>query len=139
MLFRSVIKSGAVKTAAQAAAGDYSNQFLFCNWPFVDVEVDTSIDLSTGINFTLTNGDDESNEITTVTGLKADRVYSINTGACPLDKAGAFSKISDDVPAGYLIRVYAELEDSETTIDGETVTITVPTGKVLELDRVSVA
>jgi hypothetical protein len=55
-----------------------------------------------------------------------------------LAKAGAFSTISAAFAAGAAgdyIKVYAELEDVDKTIDGKTVKVTQPTGKFKELER----
>ncbi len=78
--------------------------------------------------------------VTTVTGYAADRVITLyaKEAGVKVEKSGAFSKIKADftaVAGGDYIEVYPELEDVTETIDGQEVTYSRPTGKLLELDR----
>ena len=78
--------------------------------------------------------------MTTATGVATDRVITLVASASgvTVEKSGVFSKIDENFVAGAkgdYIEVYPELKDETVTIDGESVTVTRPTGKLLELGR----
>ena len=132
-----VVKAGAkYKTQGELVDSKFAHQFIFVNAPMTAKTLAATLDLSGNTMFYL-SGD---TAVTTVTGYEADRVigfYASGAGV-KIEKSGAFSKISADftaVAGGDYLEVYPELEDVTETIDGQTVTITRPTGKFLELDR----
>lgn len=132
-----VVKAGAkYPTQAALVKSNFAHQFIYVNTPTTEVALAATLDLSGNTMFFLT-GD---TAVTTVNGLQADRVFTLYAKAAgvKVNKSGAFSKISADftaVAAGDYIEVYPELEDVTETIDGQEVTFTRPTGKLLELDR----
>lgn len=138
-----VVKAGApFKTVAELEADNYEHQFLFVNNPASALTIAATVDLSGNTLFTISQAAGESpvTAITTANGVAPDRVITFVAGAAgvELEKAGAFSKISADFVAGAkgdYLEVYPELEDATVTIDGQSVTITRPTGKLLELGR----
>ena len=135
-------------TSALLAASERANQWIFTNYPVTVLAKDaTTIDGKVNNVFeTVANtapGEGLDNPaITNITNASIEKVYKIvcgsPTNATWIKKEVNFSKIADDwVPtaAGDYIKVYAELEDYNATIDGETVVKTRPTGKFLELER----
>lgn len=117
-------------------ASERANQFIFTNYPFTALTLAASVSFSANRNFTITG----NTQVDAVTGYRPDVVYKLvaSAAAVKLVKGGAFSKIASDFTAaatGDYIKVYAELEDVETIVDGETVTVTQATGKFLELER----
>lgn len=132
-----VVKAGAkYPTQAALVESNFAHQFIYVNTPTTEVALAATLDLSGNTMFFLT-GD---TAVTTVNGVLADRVYTLYAKAAgvKVNKSGAFSKIKADftaVAAGDYIEVYPELEDATETIDGQEVTFTRPTGKLLELDR----
>ena len=138
-----VVKAGApFKTEAELKADNFAHQFLYVNYPAVAKEIAATVDLEGNTLVAISNaaGDSPATAITTVNGAAADRVITLVAGAADveLEKSGAFSKITADFVAGAkgdYIEVYPELEDVAVTIDEQTVTVTRPTGKFLELGR----
>lgn len=138
-----VVKAGApFKTVAELKADNYEHQFLFVNNPASALTIAATVDLSGNTLFTISQaaGESPATAITTANGVATDRVITLVASAAgvELEKAGAFSKISADFVAGAkgdYLEVYPELEDATVTIDGQSVTITRPTGKLLELGR----
>lgn len=138
-----VVKAGApFKTVAELKADNYEHQFLFVNNPASALTIAASVDLSGNTLFTISQaaGQSPATAITTATGVATDRVITLVASASgvTVEKSGVFSKISADFVAGAkgdYLEVYPELEDATVTIDGQSVTITRPTGKLLELGR----
>lgn len=137
------VKAGApFKTVAELEADNYEHQFLFVNNPASALTIAATVNLSGNTLFTISQaaGESPATAITTANGVATDRVITLVASAAgvELKKSGAFSKIDSDFVAGAkgdYIEVYPELEDATVTIDGESVTITRPTGKLLELGR----
>ena len=132
-----IVKAGApFASRAELVADNYRHQFVFMNAPMTDLELDETINVAANTLFSV-SGD---TAVTTVKGAAEDRVitlYAAEAGVT-IAKSGAFSKISAAFVAGAegdYIEVYPELEDTTETIDGQTVTVSRPTGKLLELDR----
>ncbi len=138
-----VVKAGApFKSESDLQADNYEHQFLFVNWPATALTIAATVDLSGNTLFTISqaSGESPATAITTANGVATDRVITLVASASgvTVEKSGAFSKISADFVAGAkgdYLEVYPELEDATVTIDGESVTITRPTGKLLELGR----
>ena len=132
-----VVKAGAkYKTQGELVASNFAHQFIFVNAPMTEKALAATLDLSDNTLFMISG----TTAVTTVKGYAADRVITLyaKQAGVKVEKAGAFSKISADftaVAGGDYIEVYPELEDVTETIDGQTVKITRPTGKFLELDR----
>lgn len=137
------VKAGApFKTVAELEADNYEHQFLFVNNPASALTIAATVNLSGNTLFTISQaaGESPATAITTANGVAPDRVITLVASAAgvTLEKSGVFSKISANFVAGAkgdYIEVYPELEDATVTIDGESVTITRPTGKLLELGR----
>lgn len=137
------VKAGApFKTVAELEADNYEHQFLFVNNPASALTIAATVNLSGNTLFTISQaaGESPATAITTANGVATDRVITLVASAAgvELKKSGAFSKIDSDFVAGAkgdYLEVYPELEDATVTIDGESVTITRPTGKLLELGR----
>lgn len=138
-----VVKAGApFQSEADLVADNYEHQFLFVNWPATALTVAATVDLSGNTLFTISQaaGENPATAITTANGVAVDRVITLVASAAnvTLAKSGALSKISANFVAGAAgdyLELYPELEDATVTIDGESVTITRPTGKLLELGR----
>jgi hypothetical protein len=136
-------KAGApFKSEADLKADNFEHQFLFVNNPASALTIAATVDLSGNTLFTISQaaGESPATAITTATGVATDRVITFVASAAgvTLEKSGVFSKISANFVAGAkgdYIEVYPELEDTTVTIDGESVTVTRPTGKLLELGR----
>ena len=137
------IKAGApFKSEADLKADNFEHQFIFVNNPASALTIKASVDLSGNTLFTISQaaGESPATAITTATGVATDRVITLVASAAgvTLEKSGVFSKISANFVAGAkgdYLEVYPELEDATVTIDGQSVTITRPTGKLLELSR----
>lgn len=137
------VKAGApFKTVAELEADNYEHQFLFVNNPASALTIAATVNLSGNTLFTISQaaGESPATAITTANGVAPDRVITLVASASgvTVEKSGVFSKISANFVAGAkgdYIEVYPELEDATVTIDGESVTITRPTGKLLELGR----
>ncbi len=138
-----VVKAGApFKSETDLKADNFEHQFLFVNNPASALTIAATVDLSGNTLFTISQaaGESPATSITTANGVATDRVITLVASAAgvELEKAGALSKIESDFVAGAkgdYIELYPELEDATVTIDGESVTITRPTGKLLELGR----
>ena len=136
-------KAGApFKSEADLKADNFEHQFIFVNNPASALTIAAAVDLRGNTLFTISQaaGESPATAITTATGVATDRVITFVASAAgvTLEKSGVFSKISANFVAGAkgdYIEVYPELEDSTVTIDGESVTVTRPTGKLLELGR----
>ena len=130
------------KTPAELEASNYENQWIFTNDPATSL-ADGDTEPDGKVNTLFKTG--ENTAVTAITDIKnADisRVYKIVCGdltnATTIAKAGKFAKLSaawNPAKVGDYIKVHAELEDYTDTIDGETVTLTRPTGNFLELER----
>lgn len=132
---------------ATLLASGRKDQWIFTNYPATVVAKDaTTVDGSKNTLFlTSDNTDPGVNPaltLTNITNASIEKVYKIvcgnTTHATTIKKDGNFSKITADwVPTavGDYIKLYAELENYTTTVDGETVTKTRATGKFLELER----
>lgn len=137
------VKAGApFKSETDLKADNYEHQFMYVNNPASALTIAATVDLSGNTLFTISQaaGESPATTVTTANGVATDRVITLVASAAgvELEKAGAFSKIESDFVAGAkgdYIEVYPELEDATVTIDGESVTVTRPTGKLLELGR----
>ena len=132
-----VEKAGApFKTKTELAASNYKYQYVYMSNPATALTLAATIDVSGNTLFKIT-GD---TAVTTINGYQDDRVLTFVAAAAgaELKKSGAFSKISSAFTAGAAgdwIDLYPEFADETVTIDGQSVTVTRPTGKFLELDR----
>lgn len=137
------VKAGApFKSETDLKADNYEHQFMYVNNPASALTIAATVNLSGNTLFTISQaaGESPATTVTTANGVATDRVITLVASAAgvELEKAGAFSKIESDFVAGAkgdYIEVYPELEDATVTIDGESVTVTRPTGKLLELGR----
>lgn len=124
------------KTKAELEASGREMQWIFTNLPTTKLKLESSISFKDNILFEIKG----TTSVTAVTDYATDVVYKLVASAATdvLAKSGSFSKITEAFTAGAAgdyIKVYAELEDYTTTVDGETVTMTRSTGKFLELER----
>mgnify|MGYP001256824242 CR=1 FL=1 len=124
------------KTKAELVASNREMQWIFTNLPASALTLAASISFKDNILYKI-SGD---TAVTSVTNYSPDVVYKLFASAAAVEiaKSGPFSKITEKFTAGAAgdyIKVYAELEDYTATVDGETVTLTRPTGKFLELER----
>jgi len=130
------------KTLDELIASKRQNQWLFTNFSGTILDADaTTIDGSLNNEYQ-TVGNGAATTLTDITNLSEEVVYKIICGsmenATKIEKTGKFAKISADwTPAavGDFIKLYAELEDYDVTVDGETYKATRPTGNFLELNR----
>jgi len=135
-----VLQPGAkFKTLAELTASGRKLQWIFTNFPASAITIAATMSFAANNLFTISG---TVASVTTVNNASIETVYKLVAGAdfatTKLVKAGAFSTISADFqPAavGDYIKVYAELHDVATTIDGKSVKVTTPTGKFLELER----
>lgn len=123
-------------TLEKLVASNFIQQWIFTSWPISQLALASTIDLSANNLFEISG----STAVTVVKGSTVDRVYKFvaKSAGTTLSNSGAFSKLGEAFvsgAAGDYIKVYAELEDRQETVDGQNVTITVPTGKFLELER----
>ena len=123
-------------TKDELAASERKNQFIFTNLPISAITLAASVSFKGNTLFSVSG----TTAVTEVTGYDANRVYKLVAKAAgdKISKSGAFAKIASDFTAkaaGDYIKVYAELADTTSTVDGETVTVTSPTGNFLELER----
>lgn len=130
------------KTLKELKASEYVNQWIFTNDPVTELAADASVVNAKLNSYFKTGANTAATEITNIDKLPAERVCKIICGdlnnPTQIKKAGKFAKISADwVPTavGDFIWLYNELEDYQETIDGESVTMTRPTGNYLELRR----
>jgi hypothetical protein len=129
-------------TEAELAATKRKYQYIFTNYPVSTLAVDATV-IDGSVNYTFeTAANTKATAITDIQNGSSERVYKVicgsATNATTITKAGKFAKIANDwVPkaAGDYIKLYAELELANATINGETVQITQPTGNWLELER----
>lgn len=130
----------------------YKDQFVFTNSPISALTITSNaIDVSANLVFELDNhatttGEGDSAvttpaaDINTVTKYADDQCIKFVAKAAgdSITKAGAFSTLATAFTAGaagdYIV-VYPQFEDYTTTVDGETITASRPTGKFLELRR----
>jgi hypothetical protein len=132
-------------TKAALVASERKMQWIFTNLPASALTLAATVSFAANNLFTISGStaDGQTDDgVTTVNGYNINTVYKLVAGSgfatTLLKKAGAFSKIASDfdpAAAGDYIKVYAELEDVDQTIDGKTVKVTQPTGKFLELSR----
>ncbi|MDR1544761.1 MAG: hypothetical protein LBS50_10240 [Prevotellaceae bacterium] len=132
------VQQAGIKFASKAEleANEYKEQILFVNYPTTNLTLAASIDVKANSHYKVTG----TTAVSSVVGANPAVVYKFEAAAAGVKivKSGVFSKINSLFEAnaeGDWLKVYAELEDVETVIDGETVTRTQPTGKFLELDR----
>ena len=121
---------------AELEASEYEHQYIFTNYPASDLALADTVSFKENNLFTISG----TTAVTTVSGASPERVYKLvaKDKGVSVPKSGAFEKITEaftSVAAGDYIKVYAELEDQQVVVDGETVTVTRPTGKFLELER----
>lgn len=124
------------KTKNELAESKRRYQFIFTNYPISELTLEDSISFEENTLFLISG----NTPVTTVTDFSIERVYKLvasKTGD-KLTKSGAFSEITADFTAGAggdYIKVYAQLEDVQETIDGNLVTVTRTTGKFIEFER----
>ena len=130
------------RSLADLEASKRQMQWLFTNYPVVDLEPDqTVIDGLAGYEI-LTGANTGATAITDIKDATVERVYKIICGdltnATTIDKAGNFSEITaawTPTKVGDYIKVYAELQEVTVTIGGKQKKVVQPTGKFLELER----
>ncbi len=117
-------------------------QYIFTNYPVTELAAGaTTVDGKANTIFE-TQANAAATALTNIANASIERVYKIICGstanATTIAKTGNFSEIKSDwnpTAAGDYIKLYAELKQEERTINGQTVKVTVPTGKFLELER----
>lgn len=145
------LQQAGVKYANETAltASKRKDQWIFTNYPATSLAKDAAtVDGSKNNLFlTIANtapvGEAGALTLTDITNASIEKVYKIvcgdTTNATTILKgAGNFSKISatwTPTAVGDYIKLYAELEEYDATVDGETVKRVRPTGKFLELER----
>ncbi len=138
------LQMAGVKYATKTALEDSgrANQWIFTNYPASVIAVDATTVNGKLNDLFLTSANTDDTAITDIVNANPERVYKIVCGslnnASTITKADNFSKITDDWEPGAVgdyIKLYCELADDNVTIDGETVVVTKPTGKFLELER----
>lgn len=145
------LQMAGVKYANEAAllASGRKDQWIFTNYPATTLAKDAAtVDGSKNTLFlTVANtapvGEAGALTLTDITNASIEKVYKIvcgdTTNATTILKGpGNFSKIKDTwtpTAVGDYIKLYAELEEYDATVDGETVKKVRPTGKFLELER----
>lgn len=119
-----------------------ANQWIFTNYPASIIAADATTVNGKLNDLFLTSANTDVTDITDIENANPEKVYKIECGsltnASTITKADNFSKISDDWEPGAVgdyIKLYCELADEDVIIDGETVVVTKPTGKFLELER----
>lgn len=130
------------KTTAELVASGRQNQWLFTNFSGTKLDPDANTIDGSLNNEYQTGENTAATTLTDITNLSEEVVYKIICGsmsnATQITKTGKFAKISADwIPGGVgdFIKLYAELEDYDVTVDGETYKATRSTGNFLELDR----
>ena len=130
------------KTIEELKKSEHEFHWIFTNLPATKLEADQSIIDGKQNTLFLTGENTQAVSITDIANFDKNFVYKVVCGstenATTIEKAGKFAKISEKwepKKEGDYIKFYAELEDYEDTIDGETVTLTRPTGNFLELER----
>jgi hypothetical protein len=131
-----VLRAGVqYKTLAELVASNRKYQWIFMNYPASELTLADSISLKDNILFEV-SGD---TPVTEVTGADVDKVYKLVAGpdGFTIDATSTVFDLDDDIVAqpGDWVRIYAELEDVNETVDGETVKMTKPTGNFLILDK----
>jgi len=130
------------KTVQELEASKRQNQWLFTNYPVTKLDSDaTTLDGSLNTEY-LTGANTAAAALTDITKASEEVVYKIICGSMTnkttIAKAVKFAKIADawtPGAAGDYIKLYAELEDYDLTVQGETFKATRPTGNFLELER----
>lgn len=129
-------------TREELIASEYANQWIFTNDPATELAADATIVNAKLNSYFKTGANTAITELTNIENFPAERVIKIICGdlnnPTQIKNTGKFAKISADwVPTsvGDYIWLYNELEDYDVTVDGETVTMTRPTGNFLELRR----
>jgi hypothetical protein len=130
------------KTLSELKASKGQNQWLFTNFPVTRLDADaTAIDGSLNTEF-VTGANTVATAINTIVNPSDEVVYKIICGSLTykttIAKSGIFAGISSawtPVAVGDYIKVYAELEDYDITINSVTYKATRPTGNFLELNR----
>jgi hypothetical protein len=130
------------KTLAELEASGRKNQWLFTNYPVTDLG-DSATTINGSLNNTfLTAANTTNTALADITNASEEVVYKIICGsmtkATTIAKAGKFANISaawTPAAVGDYIELYAEREDYTVVVDGQSVTMTRPTGNWLELGR----
>jgi hypothetical protein len=130
------------KTAPELEASKRRMQWIFTNFPVVELDPDaTVIDASEGFEF-LTGVNTVATALTDILNASVERVYKVIIGdvANPtsIAKAGKFANISapwTPTVAGEYIKLYAELVENTIVVSGVTKKVVQPTGNFLELER----
>jgi hypothetical protein len=140
----SVVQKAGVQynTLAELQASKSQNQWLFTNSPVTKLDAGaTTVDGSQNTEF-VTGANAAATALTNITNASEETVYKIVCGSMTykttIAKAGNFSEIASawtPTAVGDYIKLYAQLEDYNITVDGQTVKSTRPTGKFLELER----
>lgn len=121
---------------------DRTLQWIFTNFPATELDPDATKFNGKENTLFVTGENTAATVLSDIEGYQADRIYKVVCGSLTnkttVSKAGKFAKIESDfvpVKVGDWIKFRAELEDYEEEIDGETVTLTRPTGNFLEVER----
>jgi hypothetical protein len=130
------------KTPAELKASGRKNQWLFTNHPVTDLpDGATTVDGREN-NVFLTGANAAATALTDITNASEETVYKIICGSLTnkttIAKAGKFAGISaawTPVAVGDYIKLYAELEDYDVVVEGQTYRATRATGNFLELER----
>jgi hypothetical protein len=129
-------------TPADLENGERKLQFLFTNYPVIELEKDTDvIDAKLGREYQ-TGANTKATNIASVKNLGSDKVIKVICGSLDnkttIRKDGAFSEIQSDwIPAkvGDWIKFYPQLHEVTKTIGKKQYKVVEPTGKLLELER----
>ena len=130
------------KNLAELEASKRQNQWLFTNFAGTKSDANAAT-IDGGLNNEfLTGANTAVTDLTDIANYSEEVVYKIicgsMTNATKITKSGKFNKISADWTPGAVgdyIKLYAELEDYDITVEGETYKATRPTGNFLELER----
>jgi hypothetical protein len=138
------VQMGGLKCAndAELAKTDRKFQFIFTNYPVTELAAGaTTLDGKVNTMFE-TQANAAATAITNIENASVERVYKIICGSLTnkttIAKSGNFAGITaawTPAAVGDYIKVYAELTTQDKVINGETVKVTIPTGKFLELER----
>jgi hypothetical protein len=130
------------KTLAELEASGRKNQWLFTNYPVSELAAGATTADGRLNNVFLTATNAAATTFADITNPAEGVVYRIICGsttyATKIVKADKFAKITaawTPTAVGDYLEVYAELEDYDVTVDGQTVKMTRATGNWLELSR----
>jgi len=130
------------RTLSELKASKRSLQWVFTNYPVVDLDPDATIaDGSMGYEF-LTGINTVATALTDIENAVSNRVYKIICGdvtnPTTIQKAGKFANITaawTPTAEGEYIKLYAELAETTIIIGGKSKKVIQMTGNFLELER----